>query len=117
MSAIKTLEGHCLCGAVTLRAAINHSQVGACHCATCRRWGGGPLLAIESDQPVAFDGAQQISVYASSDWAERGFCKECGTHLFYRLLEKNIKFFGGRRFLASSNASRIKSYVLLSALR
>lgn len=29
MSAIKTLEGHCLCGAVTLRAAINHSQVGA----------------------------------------------------------------------------------------
>jgi hypothetical protein len=88
MSAIKTLEGHCLCGAVTLRAAINHSQVGACHCATCRRWGGGPLLAIESDQPVAFDGAQQISVYASSDWAERGFCKECGTHLFYRLLDQ-----------------------------
>ncbi|MGH8639654.1 MAG: GFA family protein, partial [Burkholderiales bacterium] len=26
-----------------------------------------------------------VSVYASSAWAERGFCRQCGTHLFYRL--------------------------------
>ena len=24
-------------------------------------------------------------MYASSDWAERGFCRKCGSHLFYRL--------------------------------
>lgn len=88
MLPIKTLEGHCLCGAVTLRAAVNHDQVGACHCTTCRRWGGGPLLAVESDQPVECSGEQHIGVYASSDWAERSFCKECGTHLFYRLREQ-----------------------------
>src|SRR5690606_9332393 len=25
-----------------------------------------------------------LGVYRSSDWAERGFCKECGTPLFWR---------------------------------
>lgn len=24
-------------------------------------------------------------VFQSSDWAERGFCRACGSHLFYRL--------------------------------
>ena len=27
------------------------------------------------------------SVFDSSPWAQRGFCKHCGTHLFYRLKE------------------------------
>ena len=26
------------------------------------------------------------TAYRSSDWAERGFCATCGTHLFYHLL-------------------------------
>jgi hypothetical protein len=26
-----------------------------------------------------------ITVYQSSEWAERGFCKHCGSPLFYRL--------------------------------
>ena len=28
-------------------------------------------------------------MYNSSDWAERGFCKNCGSHLFYRLKDAN----------------------------
>lgn len=27
--------------------------------------------------------------YRSSEWAERGFCADCGTHLFYHLLPSN----------------------------
>ena len=30
-------------------------------------------------------GEEQIGVYSSSPWAERGFCTECGTSLFYHL--------------------------------
>lgn len=43
------------------------------------------MLAIESNEPMTFKGEENVSVYASSDWAERGFCRQCGTHLFYRL--------------------------------
>ncbi|MEO0579646.1 MAG: GFA family protein, partial [Pseudomonadota bacterium] len=32
-----------------------------------------------------FVGGDAIRVFNSSEWAERGFCSICGTHLFYRL--------------------------------
>ena len=35
------------------------------------------------------DEQENIEVFASSDWAERGFCKKCGSHLFYRLKQAN----------------------------
>lgn len=80
-----TARGSCLCGAVTLAVTASKQNIGACHCQMCRTWGGGPLLALESVSQVDFDGEENITVYASSDWAERGFCRRCGTHLFYRL--------------------------------
>lgn len=41
-------------------------------------------MEIDCGPDVTFDGDENVSVYASSDWAERGFCRQCGTHLFYR---------------------------------
>lgn len=80
-------HGTCLCGAVRIVARMKNSSIGACHCTMCQKWGGGPLLAAECETDVEFDGAEHISTFASSEWAERGFCRECGTHLFYRLKE------------------------------
>ena len=34
---------------------------------------------------VIFEDESAIGVFESSEWAERGFCKSCGTALFYRL--------------------------------
>lgn len=85
MSEHQTLSGRCLCGAVEIHAERKNNHFGACHCAMCRTWGGGPLLAVECDDRVTFKGEYNIQTYKSSDWAERGFCKRCGTHLFYRL--------------------------------
>lgn len=84
-----TVEGHgsCLCGAVSVKVKNLSKRVGACHCGMCRKWGGGPLLAVDCGNDVSFEGKEHISVYDSSDWGERGFCKICGTHIFYRLKE------------------------------
>lgn len=78
------IKGSCVCGAVQLVASIEGQNIDACHCTTCRKWGGGPLLAVESNA-VDFTNSDQIAIYNSSEWAERGFCRNCGTHLFYRL--------------------------------
>lgn len=43
------------------------------------------MFAVEFAGDVVFKGSEHISIFSSSDWAERGFCKQCGTHLFYRL--------------------------------
>jgi len=79
------MKGNCLCGAIEVTATDNR-DIDICHCATCRRWGGGPLFAVHGGDGVTFGGSQSPSVYRSSDWAERGFCAICGTHLFYHLL-------------------------------
>ncbi len=84
MSASQESHGTCLCGAVSIRVSLTNHAVSVCHCRMCQTWGSGPLLAIEGDTPV-IEGEANVSVYASSDWAERGFCRQCGTHLFYRL--------------------------------
>jgi hypothetical protein len=36
--------------------------------------------------PAVHEASEHIGVYASSEWAERAFCKRCGSHLFYKLL-------------------------------
>lgn len=76
----------CLCGAVQLHLPDARREVHACHCGMCRRWGGGPLLAVDCGQAVRIEGEAQVQTWQSSAWAERGFCGRCGTHLFYRLL-------------------------------
>lgn len=78
-------KGQCLCGAVKVETKTLDTGVGACHCSSCRRWGGGPLMATDCGTEVSFSGQENIKIYSSSDWAERGFCSQCGTHLFYRL--------------------------------
>lgn len=80
-------SGSCLCGAIRFSIEKADPNIGACHCSICRKWGGGPLIAVDCGSEVSFEGKDNITVYNSSDWAERGFCKQCGTHLFYRLKE------------------------------
>lgn len=77
------ISGHCLCGAVTVTGVPQRPHVEACHCEMCRRWGGIAFLGIQCGPDVSFTGEEHIVRYASSDWAERGFCGKCGTNLFY----------------------------------
>lgn len=81
-------QGQCLCGSVTVTADTLANELSVCHCESCRRWGGGPLISADTHAAPLFGGEAFISVYSSSDWAERGFCKRCGSHLFYRLKGK-----------------------------
>ena len=90
MSETTKRTGSCLCGTVRITANNSSNKVSACHCGMCRKWGGGPFMEIDCGTDVSFKGEDNISVYNSSNWAERGFCKKCGSHLFYRLKESKL---------------------------
>ena len=49
-------------------------------------------MAVDCGTDISFEGIDNISVFDSSQWAERGFCKICGSHLFYRLKESQQYF-------------------------
>ncbi|MFW5432042.1 MAG: GFA family protein [Methylophilaceae bacterium] len=98
MSTIVEAHGKCLCGAVAVTAKTMDTEVGACHCNMCRKWTGGIFLVVDCKDQVEFTDEENISVYNSSEWAERGFCAKCGTHLFYRLKENNQHFMPSELF-------------------
>lgn len=85
----KTFEasGNCLCGNISYTTTLKTSA-GACHCSMCRKWSSGPFMAVHSTDKVAFEGEHHIGRYSSSPWAERGFCMNCGSNLFYHLLPR-----------------------------
>ncbi|ARQ01617.1 GFA family protein [Pseudorhodoplanes sinuspersici] len=84
------IAGGCLCGAVRFTAAPRDKNFGVCHCSMCRRWTAGPFLALECGATVEIDNTSNLGIYRSSEWAERGFCKACGTPLFYRLIDRDF---------------------------
>jgi hypothetical protein len=82
-------RGQCLCGAVKLSAAVETGDVGVCHCGMCRRWAAGPFFGVTATS-LAFESEAQLGVLKSSAWAERGFCKSCGSPLFWRMQDKSM---------------------------
>ncbi len=78
--------GSCICGAVRYEIQGDVTKTGACHCGMCRKWSGGVYLGIEVPaDALKIEGADNISTYGSSEWAERAFCKTCGSSLYYRV--------------------------------
>jgi hypothetical protein len=75
--------GRCLCGKVSYQFRPAENHIDACHCTMCRRWTGGPGLSVKVAGEPDVSGRENVAVYTSSDWAERQFCRICGTHLFY----------------------------------
>ena len=89
------MTGQCLCGAVKITARFEGKQIEACHCTQCRAWGGGPYLASPMTDDFSIEGEEYVARFPSSEWAERGFCKRCGSNLYYL-----YKPAGKRSFLA-----------------
>lgn len=74
--------GGCLCGAVRFEAVGRPIIVLNCHCESCRRHSGAPMVTLVSykaEQLRFTAGARQR--YSSSPGVERAFCGDCGTTL------------------------------------
>ncbi|MEG6509691.1 GFA family protein [Methyloligella sp. 2.7D] len=84
------LSGRCECGKVRFEVETVSGTVTACHCTQCRRL-SGHLWAV-THAPMAglhFSHDESLAWYASSDFAKRGFCRSCGSNLFYRLNDED----------------------------
>lgn len=77
-----------MCGAVRIAGTAKKPEVSACHCAMCRRWASGPYFEVPCEN-VTFQGEDNIAKIRSSEWAERAFCKLCGSNLYYHLIDSS----------------------------
>jgi hypothetical protein len=76
--------GRCLCGAITIRINGALRDVVVCHCGQCRRWHGAPPgYSSARLEDVEVLGRRNLKWYESSPEARRGFCRVCGSSLFW----------------------------------
>ena len=77
--------GSCLCGAVSFEINGPLRPVIACHCIQCRKQTGNYLSATAcADAELKFTVKRGLKWFRSSPEAQRGFCAECGSVLFWK---------------------------------
>lgn len=79
------ITGGCLCGAVRFEIHGQPRPPVACHCSQCRRTSGhyGAFTAVPLGELKLLD-ERGLKWFRSSETAERGFCGECGSSLFWK---------------------------------
>lgn len=79
------VTGKCLCGAVSISGRMPAREIQACHCVQCQIWAGGSPYYVVQIEDAVVEGEGHIGHYHASAHGERGFCKTCGTTLFWRM--------------------------------
>ena len=80
---VRSLVGGCLCGAVRYEILGEPRSVSLCHCRSCRRASGAPVVSwfVVSREQLSLSG--EVVLYSSSSPVTRGFCGKCGTPITY----------------------------------
>lgn len=77
--------GSCLCGGVRIKAHGQLRGVIFCHCSQCRKQTGLYFAATDiEDSKLEIEGQENVTWYRASSFAQRGFCKVCGSALFWK---------------------------------
>lgn len=77
--------GGCLCGSVRFTAAAPLREVVACHCRECRKQSGHfyAMTSVPLDR-FKLSLGHGLTWYRASGTAQRGFCRHCGSVLFWQ---------------------------------
>ncbi|KRD71725.1 GFA family protein [Ensifer sp. ENS10] len=78
-------KGSCLCGAVRFAAQGELRELIYCHCSQCRKQTGLYYAATNvRNDGLEVEGMEHVTWYRASDSASRGFCRICGSALFWK---------------------------------
>jgi hypothetical protein len=78
--------GGCQCGRVRYRAEAPRARSSICYCRMCQRASGQPFMAFVRFKAAQVAWSTPPETFASSNRVERGFCRDCGTPLTYKVI-------------------------------
>lgn len=82
--------GSCLCGAVRFAVASDLPPPDACHCSACRKQTGHYLASTDVPKAaLTIESETALAWFASSENIRRGFCRTCGSTLFWEPLHRD----------------------------
>ena len=78
------LTGGCQCGALRYEWLEKPTHSSVCYCRMCQKASGQPFMGLTGGKRENLQWTQgTLSIFKSSNMAERGFCRDCGTPLTY----------------------------------
>lgn len=78
-------NGSCLCGSVAFTIDGDLSPPSLCHCGQCRKQSGHVWSSTWTHQDnLIFTASDTLAWFRASDIARRGFCRSCGSFLFWQ---------------------------------
>lgn len=81
---MSTVTGRCFCGQVRLAVAGPEKFACFCHCESCQRAAGAPVVAWATYARNRFRVTRgDVHWHESSPGVTRGICQNCGTSLTY----------------------------------
>ncbi|MBW8636431.1 GFA family protein [Hoeflea sp. WL0058] len=87
---METHQGSCLCGSVRYTTQGPLRGVSVCHCSQCRKQSGHVYATVSvSEEALSVEGASNLTWFRSSENAKRGFCRVCGSALFWKHDDEN----------------------------
>ncbi|MCC2111512.1 MAG: GFA family protein [Hyphomicrobiales bacterium] len=111
-TAVRT--GSCLCGAVRYSVGGPMRGIVACHCSQCRRQSGHHVAATRAPAAaLQIEGGEAITWYRASETARRGFCRHCGSQLFWQPDHgKTVSIFAGT--LDSPTGLKLEKHIFVA---
>src|SRR3954464_1685820 len=85
-----TVAGGCQCGAVRYALYAEPGGANICHCRMCQKAFGNffaPFTGVGVGEFAWTRG--EPAIFKSSELVERGFCRDCGTPLTFRYLDRD----------------------------
>ena len=84
------LTGGCQCGAVRYALLSEQTNASICHCRMCQKAFGSYFAPLTGVPPRDLSWVRgSPATFRSSEAAERGFCRDCGTPLTFRYVDKD----------------------------
>lgn len=80
------MKASCLCGIVQMEIKSPFISASYCHCSQCRKSHGASSVAYGSilkNDIEWLSGKKKVRCFESSEKVKRGFCKVCGSNLYY----------------------------------
>ena len=116
MTSPQFLDGKCLCSAVRYRIELPVEFCSHCHCESCRRSHGAPLVtwtSVPEDRFRLVQGAwdAEVASYRSSPEVTWHFCRCCGSRLFGRSAAAPGRIYATLASLEGSHEIRPDSHV------
>jgi len=107
------LSARCLCGGVQFTLPGPARAITACHCHQCRKLSGHFSASFDAgEETLDYAARAPLATYVTEGGGTRGFCRDCGSSLWFRARDGRFSVEAG--CIAGATGGQMESHIFVS---